>query len=58
MAIKTYKPTSAARRFYTTASFEEVTKKEPEKSLLAPKKRNAGRKNGLFRVYALSSDQG
>ena len=43
MAIKTYKPTSAARRFYTTASYDEVTKFEPEKSLLAPKKKTAGR---------------
>ncbi len=45
MAIKTYKPTSPARRFYTTASFEEVTKKSPEKSLLAEKKKFAGRNN-------------
>ena len=45
MAIKTYKPTSAARRFYTTASYDEVTKFEPEKSLLAPKKKTAGRNN-------------
>ncbi|MBE5738532.1 MAG: 50S ribosomal protein L2 [Clostridiales bacterium] len=45
MAIKTYKPTSPARRFYTTASFEEVTKKNPEKSLLAEKKKFAGRNN-------------
>ena len=45
MAIKTYKPTSAGRRFYTTASFDEVTKFEPEKSLLAPKKKSAGRNN-------------
>jgi len=45
MAIKTYKPTSPARRFYTTASFDEVTKFEPEKSLLAPKKKSAGRNN-------------
>ena len=45
MAIKTYKPTSPARRFYTTDSFDEVTKKTPEKSLLAEKKHNAGRNN-------------
>ena len=45
MAIKTYKPTSAARRFYTTASYDEVTKFEPEKSLLAPKKKSAGINN-------------
>lgn len=45
MAIKTYKPTSAGRRFYTTASYDEVTKKSPEKALLATKKKNAGRNN-------------
>ena len=43
MAIKTHKPTSAGRRFYTTATFEEVTKKSPEKSLLVTKKKTAGR---------------
>jgi len=43
MAIKTQNPTSAGRRFYTSASFEEITKKTPEKSLLAVKKKNAGR---------------
>ncbi len=45
MAIKTYKPTSAARRFYTTVSYEEVTKKTPEKSLLVTKKKFGGRNN-------------
>ena len=45
MAIKTYKPTSPARRTYTTASFEEITKSTPEKSLLAVKKKYAGRNN-------------
>ena len=45
MAIKTYKPTSPARRFYTTASFDEVTKSTPEKSLLVSKKKTAGRNN-------------
>ena len=45
MAIKTYKPTSPARRFYTTASFEEVTKKSPEKSLLTEIKKSGGRNN-------------
>ncbi|MBR2467766.1 MAG: 50S ribosomal protein L2 [Clostridia bacterium] len=45
MAIKTYKPTSPARRTYTTASFEEITTTTPEKSLLAVKKKFAGRNN-------------
>ncbi len=43
MAIKTNKPTSAGRRFLTTASFSEVTKKTPEKSLLEVKKKTGGR---------------
>ncbi len=45
MAIKSYRPTSSARRFYTTNAFEEVTKFEPEKSLLDTKKKSAGRNN-------------
>ena len=36
-------PTSAGRRFYSKLSTEELTKKEPEKSLLAVKKKHAGR---------------
>ena len=43
MAIKIHRPTSAGRRFYTTASYEEITKKEPEKSLLSTKNSKAGR---------------
>ena len=43
MAIKKYKPTSPARRFMTVSDFSEITKSEPERSLLAPKKKNAGR---------------
>jgi large subunit ribosomal protein L2 len=45
MAIKSYKPTSPGRRFQTTASFEEITKTEPEKSLTVPVKRTGGRNN-------------
>ncbi|NLM74312.1 MAG: 50S ribosomal protein L2 [Clostridiaceae bacterium] len=43
MPIKKYNPTSPGRRFMTVSTFEEITKKEPEKSLLAPLKRTAGR---------------
>lgn len=43
MAINKSKPTSAGRRFYSSLEFDEVTKKTPEKSLLAVKKKNAGR---------------
>ena len=45
MAIKTYKPTYPARRSYTTASFAEVTKSSPEKSLLVSRSNKAGRNN-------------
>ena len=43
MAIKNYKPTSPARRFMTVSAFDEITKKTPERSLLKPQKKNAGR---------------
>ncbi|HOK42156.1 MAG TPA: 50S ribosomal protein L2 [Thermoclostridium caenicola] len=43
MPIKKYNPTSPARRFMTVSTFEEITKKEPEKSLLAPLKKKGGR---------------
>ena len=43
MAIKKYNPTSPARRFMTVSDFSEITKFEPERSLLAKKKKNAGR---------------
>lgn len=45
MAIKIYKPTSPGRRHMTTATFEEITKTEPEKSLTVTLKRQAGRNN-------------
>ena len=43
MAIKRYKPTTPSRRNMTSPSFEEITKFSPEKSLIAKKKKNAGR---------------
>lgn len=43
MALKQYKPTSPGRRYFTVSTFEEVTKKEPEKSLTKPVKRTGGR---------------
>ena len=42
MGIRVYKPTSAARRFTSVLTFEELTKKAPEKSLLAPIKQSRG----------------
>jgi len=43
MALKQYKPTSPGRRGMSGFTFEEVTRKKPEKSLLAPRPRRAGR---------------
>jgi large subunit ribosomal protein L2 len=43
MAIKTYKPTSPGRRGMSVSTFEEITRTRPEKSLLAPLHRQAGR---------------
>ncbi len=43
MAIKKYNPTSPARRFMTVSDFSEITKFEPERSLLAKKDKHAGR---------------
>jgi len=45
MAMKKFKPTSPGRRFMTVQSFDEVTCTEPERSLLAPLLRRAGRNN-------------
>jgi large subunit ribosomal protein L2 len=43
MPIKVYKPTSPGRRDMTASTFEEITRTGPEKSLIRPLKRNAGR---------------
>ena len=43
MALKFYKPTTPSRRGMTGHTFEEITKYTPEKSLLAPLKKAAGR---------------
>ncbi|MDK1019703.1 MAG: 50S ribosomal protein L2 [Actinomycetota bacterium] len=43
MGVKKLKPTSPGRRFQTVSDFESITKSTPEKSLLAPKTRSAGR---------------
>ena len=43
MSVKKYNPTSPGRRFMSVSTFEEITRKEPEKSLLAPLKRKSGR---------------
>src|SRR3989441_3768660 len=43
MGIRTVKPTSPSRRYLTYTTYDEITKKTPEKSLLTPKKRSGGR---------------
>ena len=51
MAIKIYKPTSPGRRGMTVSAFEEITCTTPEKSLLEPVKKTAGRNvNGRITV--------
>lgn len=45
MAIKKYKPTSAGLRQMSVLSYDELTKKAPEKSLTAPLKKSGGRNN-------------
>jgi large subunit ribosomal protein L2 len=43
MPLKKLKPTTPGRRFRTVSGFEEITRSEPEKSLVAPVKRKGGR---------------
>ena len=45
MAIKIYNPTSPGRRDASTLANEEITKRDPEKSLVFYKKKRAGRNN-------------
>ncbi len=45
MPVKHYRPTSPGRRFQSVLTFEELTKKEPEKHLLRPHRRTGGRNN-------------
>jgi len=43
MAIKKHKPTTPTRRYQTVSSFEELTKKKPEKTLTVTLKSSGGR---------------
>ena len=43
MGIKRYNPTTPSRRGMTVSTFDEITKKSPEKSLLAPLSKKGGR---------------
>ena len=47
MAIKSYKPTSAGRRFQTYSTMEEITSEEPEKGAReAPEKKGRQKRAG------------
>src|SRR2546427_11308207 len=45
MGIRQFRPMTPATRFRSVSDFSEVTKTEPEKSLLEPLKRTGGRNN-------------
>jgi large subunit ribosomal protein L2 len=45
MAIRSRKPTSAGRRFQTVSDFSEITRAEPERSLVAKRSNTGGRNN-------------
>ena len=45
MPSKKYRPYTPSRRFMTTSDFGEITRSEPEKSLLRPIKKSGGRNN-------------
>lgn len=45
MGTREYKPTSAGRRFMSGLTFEEITKRKPEKSLVTPVRKTGGRNN-------------
>src|SRR2546430_172196 len=45
MGLKTFRPCTPSLRFTTVTTFEDITKNEPEKSLLVPKFRTGGRNN-------------
>ncbi len=45
MGIKSYKPITPGQRFKTVSDFAEITRSEPEKSLLEPLSKSGGRNN-------------
>jgi len=45
MALRKLRPTTPGQRFRVAPAFTEITKSEPEKSLLASKKKSGGRNN-------------
>src|SRR5262245_25322322 len=57
MAVKTFRPLTPSTRYVTVASFEEVTKSKPEKSLVIIRKKTGGR-NFYGRVTARGIGRG
>jgi len=45
MPIKSFRPTTPSQRYKTVSTFEEITKTKPEKALLEPIHKKAGRNN-------------
>ena len=45
MPVKKYRPTSPGRRFVTTMDFSDLSKVDPEKSLVEVRKKHSGRNN-------------
>jgi large subunit ribosomal protein L2 len=45
MGIKSFKPTSPARRYYSVSDFAEITRSEPERSLVETQHKHGGRNN-------------
>jgi large subunit ribosomal protein L2 len=45
MGVKSFKPTSPGRRFYSVSDFKEITKTEPERALSEGQRRTGGRNN-------------
>jgi len=45
MALRKLKPRTSATRFYSISTFDEITKRTPEKALLHPNKKSGGRNN-------------
>ncbi len=43
MPVKTFRPLTPSRRYITVASFDEITKAKPEKSLISIRKKTGGR---------------
>src|SRR6185436_11109885 len=57
MPVKTFRPLTPSTRYITIASFDEITKTKPEKSLVFTRKKTGGR-NCYGRVTSRGRGQG